>query len=127
MAFKPVIEGKTCIIADQSGSGKTLAYLAPVVQRLRQEELQGLSKSFSRSPRVVILVPTAELASQVGSWYPYLCLFFYPYVLWQASHQLLLVYGHFKLSSHTVIGSCLSSKFVVKKHCNLFLAAVKFF
>lgn len=67
MAFKPVIEGKTCIIADQSGSGKTLAYLAPVVQRLRQEELQGLSKSFSRSPRVVILVPTAELASQVGT------------------------------------------------------------
>ncbi|KAI6685109.1 hypothetical protein NL676_031022 [Syzygium grande] len=67
MAFKPVIEGKTCIIADQSGSGKTLAYLAPVVQRLRQEELQGLSKSFSRSPRVVILVPTAELASQVLS------------------------------------------------------------
>ncbi|XP_056165647.1 DEAD-box ATP-dependent RNA helicase 50 isoform X2 [Syzygium oleosum] len=67
MAFKPVIEGKTCIIADQSGSGKTLAYLAPVVQRLRQEELQGLSKSFSQSPRVVILVPTAELASQVLS------------------------------------------------------------
>ncbi|KAK3441930.1 hypothetical protein EUGRSUZ_B02194 [Eucalyptus grandis] len=67
MAFKPVIEGNTCIIADQSGSGKTLAYLAPVVQRLRQEELQGLSKSFSRSPRVVILVPTAELASQVLS------------------------------------------------------------
>ncbi|KAI6685112.1 hypothetical protein NL676_031025 [Syzygium grande] len=67
MAFKPVIEGKTCIIADQSGSGKTLAYLAPVVQRLRQEELQGLSKSFSRRPRVVILVPTAELASQVLS------------------------------------------------------------
>ncbi|KAK3441927.1 hypothetical protein EUGRSUZ_B02191 [Eucalyptus grandis] len=67
MAFKPVIEGKTCIIADQSGSGKTLVYLAPAVQRLRQEELQGLSKSFSRSPRVVILVPTAELASQVLS------------------------------------------------------------
>ncbi|XP_030520997.1 DEAD-box ATP-dependent RNA helicase 50 [Rhodamnia argentea] len=67
MAFKPVIEGKTCIIADQSGSGKTLAYLAPIVQHLRQEELQGLSKSFSRRPRVVILVPTAELASQVLS------------------------------------------------------------
>lgn len=87
MAFKPVIEGKTCIIADQSGSGKTLAYLAPVVQRLRQEELQGLSKSSSRSPRVVILVPTAELASQVGSWYLFFCLFFCPYVLWQASNN----------------------------------------
>ncbi|XP_010246808.1 PREDICTED: DEAD-box ATP-dependent RNA helicase 50 isoform X2 [Nelumbo nucifera] len=65
MTFAPVIEGKSCIIADQSGSGKTLAYLAPVVQRLRQEELQGLGNPSSRSPRVVILVPTAELASQV--------------------------------------------------------------
>ncbi|GAV69112.1 DEAD domain-containing protein/Helicase_C domain-containing protein [Cephalotus follicularis] len=67
MAFPPVIEGKSCIIADQSGSGKTLAYLLPVIQRLRQEELQGLSISSSQSPRVVILLPTAELASQVFS------------------------------------------------------------
>lgn len=66
MAFATVVEGKTSIIADQSGSGKTLAYLAPVIQRLREEELQGLSKSSSMSPRVVILVPTAELASQVS-------------------------------------------------------------
>ncbi|KAK2643818.1 hypothetical protein Ddye_019013 [Dipteronia dyeriana] len=67
MAFAPVIEGKSCILADQSGSGKTLAYLVPLIQRLRQEELQGLSKSLSRSPRVVVMVPTAELASQVLS------------------------------------------------------------
>ena len=66
MAYRPVIEGKSCIIADQSGSGKTLAYLAPVIQRIRQEETEGLSKSESQSPRVVILVPTAELASQVS-------------------------------------------------------------
>lgn len=65
MAFAPVVEGKTSIIADQSGSGKTLAYLAPVIQRLREEELQGLSKPLSQSPRVVVLLPTAELASQV--------------------------------------------------------------
>ncbi|GMI89835.1 hypothetical protein HRI_002652800 [Hibiscus trionum] len=64
-AFGPVIEGHSCIIADQSGSGKTLAYLTPVVQRLREEELQGVSKSSSGSPRAVIIVPTAELASQV--------------------------------------------------------------
>ncbi|KAL0328135.1 UNVERIFIED_CONTAM: DEAD-box ATP-dependent RNA helicase 50 [Sesamum calycinum] len=67
MAFAPVLGGKSCVIADQSGSGKTLAYLVPLVQRLRQEELEGLSKSSSQSPRVVILVPTAELASQVLS------------------------------------------------------------
>ncbi|MBA0556044.1 hypothetical protein Golob_026181 [Gossypium lobatum] len=66
-AFGPVIEGQSCIIADQSGSGKTLAYLAPLVQRLREEELQGVSKSSSGSPRAVIIVPTAELASQESS------------------------------------------------------------
>ncbi|KAJ0976499.1 hypothetical protein J5N97_018464 [Dioscorea zingiberensis] len=65
MAYGPVLEGKSCIIADQSGSGKTLAYLAPAIQRLRQEELFGLHKSSARSPRVIILAPTAELASQV--------------------------------------------------------------
>lgn len=66
LAFTPVVDGKSCIIADQSGSGKTLAYLVPVIQRLREEELQGLSKSSSGCPRVIVLVPTAELASQVG-------------------------------------------------------------
>eukprot|EP00262_Sarcandra_glabra_P003183 TRINITY_DN13721_c0_g1_i1.p1 TRINITY_DN13721_c0_g1~~TRINITY_DN13721_c0_g1_i1.p1 ORF type:complete len:726 (-),score=97.26 TRINITY_DN13721_c0_g1_i1:179-2356(-) len=65
MSYVPVLEGKSCIIADQSGSGKTLAYLAPIIQRLRQEELEGVGKSSSGSPRVVILVPTTELASQV--------------------------------------------------------------
>lgn len=70
LAFAPANEGKTCIIADQSGSGKTLAYLIPVIQRLREEELQGLSKSSSGSPRIIIMVPTAELASQVSSYCP---------------------------------------------------------
>ena len=65
MAFTPVVSGKSCIMADQSGSGKTLAYLAPLVQRLRQEELEGVGRIASPNPRVVILVPTAELASQV--------------------------------------------------------------
>ncbi|XP_074583609.1 DEAD-box ATP-dependent RNA helicase 50-like [Curcuma longa] len=67
IAYEPILGGKSCIIADQSGSGKTLAYLAPTIQCLRQEELQGLAKSSSKSPRVIILVPTAELASQVLS------------------------------------------------------------
>lgn len=65
MAYAPAVEGNSCIIADQSGSGKTLAYLAPVIQRLRQEEMDGTSNSASKSPRALVLVPTAELASQV--------------------------------------------------------------
>ncbi|KAJ4843918.1 DEAD-box ATP-dependent RNA helicase 50 [Turnera subulata] len=66
MAFVPVIDGNTCILADQSGSGKTLAYLLPLIQRLRQEEqLLGRGDTSSGGPRVLILVPTSELASQV--------------------------------------------------------------
>lgn len=65
MTFGPIMAGKSSIISDQSGSGKTLAYLLPLIQRLRQEELQGLSEPSSQSPRVIILAPTAELASQV--------------------------------------------------------------
>uniref|UniRef100_A0ACD5TSP8 Uncharacterized protein n=1 Tax=Avena sativa TaxID=4498 RepID=A0ACD5TSP8_AVESA len=64
MAYGPVLEGRSCIIADQSGSGKTLAYLCPIVQNLRKEEAMGV-KSSPRNPRVVILTPTAELSSQV--------------------------------------------------------------
>ncbi|KAM0926381.1 hypothetical protein ACQ4PT_003480 [Festuca glaucescens] len=64
MAYGPILEGKSCIIADQSGSGKTLAYLCPIVQNLRKEEAMGV-KSSPRNPRVIILTPTAELSSQV--------------------------------------------------------------
>ncbi|KAF3784561.1 DEAD-box ATP-dependent RNA helicase 50 [Nymphaea thermarum] len=65
LSYLPVLERRTCIIAEQSGSGKTLAYLSPVIQRLQEDEAQGLAKSLPGRPRVVILVPTAELASQV--------------------------------------------------------------
>lgn len=66
MAYEPVLRRNSCIIADQSGSGKTLAYLAPSIQYLVDEELQGIGKSKPGCPRMVILVPTSELASQVS-------------------------------------------------------------
>ncbi|CAN6290952.1 unnamed protein product [Urochloa humidicola] len=65
LAYGPILEGRSCVIADQSGSGKTLAYLCPIVQNLRKEEVQELHKSSPRNPRVIVLTPTAELASQV--------------------------------------------------------------
>ncbi|CAM6102195.1 unnamed protein product [Calypogeia fissa] len=67
MAFKPILEGKSCIIAEQTGSGKTLAYVAPLVQRLKADEARTLGKSLSKKPRVLVLVPTGELAAQVLS------------------------------------------------------------
>lgn len=44
----------------RTGSGKTAAYLLPTIERLRK----GLSAP--RAPRALVLVPTRELATQVG-------------------------------------------------------------
>lgn len=49
------------------GSGKTLAYLVPVLQRvLDQVRNKTISPLTSRAPFVMVVTPTAELASQVG-------------------------------------------------------------
>jgi ATP-dependent RNA helicase DDX18/HAS1 len=65
MAYKPILEGRSCIIAEQTGSGKTLAYVAPLLQRLKADEARTVGKPLSKKPRVLVLAPTGELASQV--------------------------------------------------------------
>lgn len=69
MAFKPILDGQSCIVADQTGSGKTVAYLSPLVQTLRAEEGKGDTKKLNKKPRVLVLVPTSELAVQVGTFH----------------------------------------------------------
>ena len=56
-SYKPALAGKDLVGIAQTGTGKTLAYLLPI--------LQGLKFSKQLNPRVVILVPTRELAIQV--------------------------------------------------------------
>ena len=47
------------------GSGKTLAYLAPLIHRLREEEERhGVIPRLKR-PRALILLPSRDLAAQV--------------------------------------------------------------
>eukprot|EP00897_Mesotaenium_endlicherianum_P009827 jgi/Mesen1/8873/ME000530S08288 len=65
MAYRAILGGKSCIVADQTGTGKTLAYLAPLLQRLREEELAGGGRAEPKRPHAVVLVPTSELAAQV--------------------------------------------------------------
>jgi ATP-dependent RNA helicase DDX18/HAS1 len=55
------------LLADAAGSGKTLAYLAPLVAALRAGEAAGLPRAAPNSPHVLVLTPTAELAAQVLS------------------------------------------------------------
>lgn len=52
--------GKDILASSQTGSGKTMAFLLPIMQRLLRQ------KAFSkRDPRALILAPTRELAFQV--------------------------------------------------------------
>ncbi|KAF6257544.1 P-loop containing nucleoside triphosphate hydrolase protein [Scenedesmus sp. NREL 46B-D3] len=54
-------------LADQAGSGKTLAYLLPLLQQLKQKEAAaGAPATRANSPSIIVMAPTTELAQQVG-------------------------------------------------------------
>ncbi len=59
-AIPEAMAGKDLLASSKTGSGKTMAYLLPAIHRLYTQK--SLSK---RDPRVLILVPTRELAKQV--------------------------------------------------------------
>ena len=59
-AIPVVLEGRDLMAAAQTGTGKTAAFALPILERLM------LNPSKQRSPRVLILVPTRELAAQVS-------------------------------------------------------------
>ncbi|HLT51207.1 MAG TPA: DEAD/DEAH box helicase [Arenibacter sp.] len=56
-SFSVIMSGKDMVGIAQTGTGKTLAYILPI--------LQGLKFSKQIAPRVLILVPTRELVLQV--------------------------------------------------------------
>ena len=58
-AIPAVLGGGDLLVSSQTGSGKTAAFLLPGLQRLRT------SPGESRSPRMLVLAPTRELALQV--------------------------------------------------------------
>ena len=61
-AIPPALEGKDVLATAQTGTGKTLAFLIPIVERLALQ-------SSSREISTLILVPTRELAMQVHEEY----------------------------------------------------------
>ena len=58
-AIPAVLEGKDVMAAAQTGTGKTAGFVLPILQRLTGSPARG------RGTRVLILVPTRELAAQV--------------------------------------------------------------
>jgi ATP-dependent RNA helicase RhlE len=56
-AIPPVLQGRDVLGLAQTGTGKTAAFVLPILQHLHDKR--------SRKPRVLILEPTRELAEQV--------------------------------------------------------------
>ena len=60
-ALPPALAGQDVVAVAQTGSGKTVAYALPILERLTRNPGPG------RGPvRALVLVPTRELAAQVG-------------------------------------------------------------
>ncbi len=47
------------------GSGKTLAFLLPILERIHKHNLEYGSTQNTNTPKAVILVPSRELAFQI--------------------------------------------------------------
>jgi ATP-dependent RNA helicase RhlE len=60
-AIPAALQGRDVLGAAQTGSGKTAAFALPLLQRLEEGPLLS-----PRRPRALVLVPTRELAAQVG-------------------------------------------------------------
>jgi len=60
-AIPQALEGKDVLATAQTGTGKTLAFLIPVIEKLLKEHKPGIA--------ALVLVPTRELAMQVATQY----------------------------------------------------------
>ena len=60
-AIPQALEGKDVLATAQTGTGKTLAFLIPVIEQLLQQKTPGIA--------ALVLVPTRELAMQVVDQY----------------------------------------------------------
>jgi ATP-dependent RNA helicase RhlE len=66
LAIPAILAGSDLLAAAQTGSGKTAAYALPVLQRLSQVPADSRPSTYARAITALILVPTRELAVQVG-------------------------------------------------------------
>jgi ATP-dependent RNA helicase RhlE len=62
LAIPPLLDGKDLVGIAQTGTGKTAAFVLPILQRMTAER----KSSPPGVPRVLVLAPTRELAAQIG-------------------------------------------------------------
>lgn len=61
----PILDGRDCVLAAETGSGKTLSYLTPVINLLWARHVEGNMVEDRRYPTVIVLVPNRDLCAQV--------------------------------------------------------------
>lgn len=59
------LDGFDLVGRARTGTGKTLAFVLPIIERLSQG-YDGSKRAYGRGPRVIVLAPTRELAKQVN-------------------------------------------------------------
>jgi len=63
LTIPKIVDGLNVFMLAQTGTGKTLAYVLPIVHKLLETNTQGFFP-LSRKPRAIIVQPTRELAMQ---------------------------------------------------------------
>ncbi|KAI8949764.1 DEAD-domain-containing protein [Xylaria longipes] len=71
MAITPALKGSDMVAQAKTGTGKTLAFLVPLFQRVLMDQphladRNAMRRSSSEDVRAIILSPTRELAEQIG-------------------------------------------------------------
>ncbi|POI27957.1 hypothetical protein CIB84_008293 [Bambusicola thoracicus] len=61
--FNPVYSGKDVIAQARTGTGKTFSFAIPLIEKLQADSEE---RRRGRSPKVLVLAPTRELANQVA-------------------------------------------------------------
>jgi ATP-dependent RNA helicase RhlE len=89
-AIPPALEGRDVLATAQTGTGKTLSFLIPIIEAMHKsarttDQDQGRRQARGKSPFALILLPTRELAMQVEQAYRNISL--------DASSQAALVVG----------------------------------
>ncbi|KAA8533812.1 hypothetical protein F0562_031329 [Nyssa sinensis] len=66
MTFDTILDGSDLVGRARTGQGKTLAFVLPILESLTNGPTKALRKTgYGRTPSVLVLLPTRELATQV--------------------------------------------------------------
>jgi ATP-dependent RNA helicase DDX31/DBP7 len=67
-SFRPIVDGSDVLMRADTGSGKTLSYLVPIMQRLVTDFPKDTNPIHRKmGPLVVIISPTRELCLQIST------------------------------------------------------------